>query len=140
MYRYDILWQSAADCGEYRQAAGANNNWPIEFCAGGPVVGNGGLELLLFCDIALHVKLITFSRPRLTTPRTTSVPRLTPPRAGVVPRLTTLRATGMARLTTLLPTGLLILIVLHTGHRLSGWCWSEWCWSWSGWLYLSLSI
>jgi hypothetical protein len=44
------------------------NNWPTEFCAGGPFVADGGLELLLLCGIALHVKLITFS-PRLTTLR-----------------------------------------------------------------------
>jgi hypothetical protein len=135
--------EGATDRGEYRQAAGAVASLKQQahrvLRPMGLSLLTYGSELLLFCDIALHVKLITFS-PRLTTHRAAIVPRLTTPRAGVVPRLTTLRATGMPRLTTLLPTGLLFLIVLHTGHWLSGRCWSEWCWSRSGWLYLSLSI
>jgi hypothetical protein len=115
-------------------------NGPTEFCTGGPFVADRWLELLLFCGIALHVKLISFS-PRLTTLRATGVPRLTSPRAGVVAGFTTPRAGVVPRLTTLLPAGGLFLTLLHTGHWLhwlSGRCRSGWCRS--GWLHLSLSI
>jgi hypothetical protein len=115
-------------------------NRPTEFCTGGPFVADRWLELLLFCGIALHVKLISFS-PRLTTLRATGVPRLTSPRAGVVAGLTSPRAGVVPRLTTLLPAGGLFLTLLHTGHWLhwlSGRCRSGWCRS--GWLHLSLSI
>src|SRR5215469_5226093 len=89
-------------------------------------IANGWLDLLLFCGIALHVKIIAFS-PRLTTFHASGVPCLTMFCASVAPRLMTL-----------LLTGLLFLTLLHTGHRWSGRCWSGWCWS--GWRCLSLSI
>jgi len=85
-----------------------------------------GLDLLLFCGIALHVKIIAFS-PRLATFHASGVPCLTMFCASVAPRLMTL-----------LLTGLLFLTLLHTGRRWSCRCWSGWCWS--GWLHLSLSI
>src|SRR5262249_47803680 len=47
-----------------------------------------GLDLLLFCGIALHVKIIAFS-PRLTTFHASGVPCLTMFCASVAPRLTT---------------------------------------------------
>ena len=104
-----------------------------------------GHDLLLFCGIALHVKLIGFS-PCLTTPRAACLPRLATFHASGVPCFTTLVASVVPRLTTRLPTGLLFLtllhtvlhIVLHTGRWLSGRCWSGGCRS--GWLRLSLSI
>ena len=86
----------AADRGEFRAADEAKKMGPPSSAPVGHSLLIDWLELLLFCGIALHVKLISFS-PRLTTLRATGVPRLTTPRAGVVPRLTTLRATGMAR-------------------------------------------
>src|SRR5262249_43255407 len=110
---------SAADRAEYRQAA--TQKWPTEFCVGGPLVADGGLELLLFCGVALHVKIIAFS-PRLMTFHASGVPCLTMFCASVAPRLMKL-----------LLTGLLFLTLLHTGRR-----WS--CRCWSGWLHLSLSI
>src|SRR6516164_9540035 len=101
------------------------NNRPTELCAGGPFVANGWLDLLLFCGIALHVKIIGFS-PRLATFHAGGVPCLTMFCASVAPRLMKLLLTG------------LFLTLLHTGHRWSGRCRSAWCWS--GWLHLSLSI
>jgi len=51
-------------------------------------IANGWLDLLLFCGIALHVKIIAFS-PRLTTFHASGVPCLTMFCASVAPRLTT---------------------------------------------------
>jgi hypothetical protein len=91
----------------------------------------------LFCGIALHVKLITFSS-RLTTHRATGAPRLTSLLASGAPCFTSLLAGVVPRLMTLLPTGGLFFTVLHTGHWLTGHRLSGRCWS--GWLHLSLSI
>ena len=125
--------RGAADRGEHCEAAGAVASLKQQahrvLRPVGHFVANGGLELLLFCGIALQVKLITFP-PRLTTFHASGVPRLTMFCASVAPRLTTLLLTGLLFLT-LLHT--VLHIVLHTGHWLSGRCWS-------GWLRLSLSI
>jgi hypothetical protein len=74
------------------------NNRPTEFCVGGPLVADGLLELLLFCGVTLHVKII-------------AAPRLTSHLASVSPRLTSFVATSAPRLTP-----------VHAGR-----CWSGWC-------------
>jgi hypothetical protein len=87
---------------------------PPSFASMGHSLLMYGPNLLLFCGVALHVKII-------------AAPRFTTHLASVAPRLTSLVATGAPRLTP-----------VHTGRCWSGWCWSGWCWS--GWLCLRLSI